>query len=125
VLVIYPLGAGPWITVNSDTGSNYSYVYMVGNGSSTYSGQNSAAGQFRSGVFAGGAEAQYTVQFFDYSATDKHKSILSRADKASFATEASAQRWVNTVAITSLQVYGASGGTFTAGSTFALYGIAA
>jgi len=126
VLVVVPFGATPYITINSDsTSGNYPVVYMAGNGSITLSSSSDTFGQLRMGVFVGGSDAIYTSQFLDYSVTNKHKSILSRASRSAGGVEASAARWASTSAITTLQVFGASGGTFTSGTSFSLYGIAA
>jgi hypothetical protein len=67
------------------------------------------------------------LNFLDYSATDKHKTTLTRSgysDLSSVATvEATAIRWANTAALTSI-VFSTNVGSFSTGSTFALYGIA-
>lgn len=70
-----------------------------------------------------------TINIMDYSATDKHKTTLIRNGKqggSNDGVEAIAGRWANTAAITSLEIFSITGGgiTFSAGSTFALYGIA-
>ena len=65
----------------------------------------------------------YQIDFFDYSATDKHKSALSRLSDAGASVSMSANRWASTAAITSITMT-ASTGTFSAGATFHLYGIA-
>ena len=62
-----------------------------------------------------------TLSIHDYSATDKHKTCLLRNGKPTIFVHASAQRWANTAAITQLFI---GGGTYVAGSTFHLYGIA-
>ena len=64
-----------------------------------------------------------STQFMDYSATDKHKSALSRANNAEIGTMASALRWANTAAITSIESFAFSN-SWAAGGTVNLYGIA-
>lgn len=65
------------------------------------------------------------LQVMDYSATDKHKTFLMRRDSASDSrTDAYAGRWESTSAVTSIQLSPFSG-TFAAGFTAALYGVAA
>ena len=61
-----------------------------------------------------------TASFMDYSATDKHKTVLIRANHPG-ETVACAGRWANTAAITSITINTAS--TFVIGSVFSLYGI--
>tara|TARA_R110000803_G_scaffold64380_1_gene125368 strand:+ start:380 stop:880 length:501 start_codon:yes stop_codon:yes gene_type:complete len=133
VLVTSALGVGdvyPGIRFNSDSSSTYSYVVMRGNGSTSSSSSSSTtnAGIITAFTWASGTNANLSsVSIMDYAATDKHKSWLSRAGQANggsgYGTEAIAGRWPQTSAITSIEVVG-GGGTYAAGSTFHLYGIA-
>lgn len=115
------------IRFNSDSGANYNLVTMYGNGSTT-SSQN--ASNQTSGYMAWhGATSSTTasmdiINIMDYSATDKHKSFLVRDDQPANGTQALAQRWASTSAITTILVKPNSA-TWSAGSTFALYGVAA
>jgi hypothetical protein len=94
---------------------------MYGNGSSASSDNGSDTGF---AIATGSATSGQTsiIQIMDYSATDKHKTVLIRNGLASTFVNASANRWANTAAITtvSFQV-----GTYGAGSTFNLYGVIA
>ena len=111
------------MTINSDSGANYPYVVMEGDGASAVSASSTALTYMLVGVSQTTATMQ-RIQIMDYSATDKHKSILSRSDYPGGATNAIAARWTNTSAITNLVVFpGAS--SFAAGSTFTLYGVSA
>lgn len=113
------------IRLNSDTGSNYSYVRMSGSGSAATA--TSAASQ-TSGFLSAIAKAtttgalQLTINIMDYSATDKHTTIISRADQAANGTEAFANRWADTATVTSVQIL-TSTGNWAIGTTAALYGI--
>lgn len=109
--------------INGDTGSNYPAVYMGGNGSSTYSSTNNFS--YADLAFGIGTAEGATVisHFMDYSATDKHKTILSRTNKASAGVAAGAHRWANTSAITTILITQTGFGNFASGSTFYLYGI--
>ena len=117
------------LQINGDTGSNYSSVWMVGQGSTT--GSSSESGQTSARLFGAslGPSNTYSnvgiVQFLDYSATDKHKTVLDRYSSANTDVQASAIRWASTSAITSFRVFDVLGQTYSAGSTFSLYGIAA
>jgi hypothetical protein len=131
VLVVSDLKGSTLIDIrmrfNSDTGSNYSYVFAYGDGSSAGSGAFNPDNQMSLNftTYASTTVVHNSrVNIMDYSATDKHKTVVGRADGASTATEMYAQRWASTSAITSLSVY-ASSGTFSSGSTFALYGVSA
>jgi hypothetical protein len=111
------------MTVNSDSGANYPYIVMEGDGASVVATSNTALNYLLIGVSQTTATMQ-RIQIMDYSATDKHKSVLIRSDYPAGATDAIAVRWANTAAITSLVVFpGAS--SFAAGSTFTLYGVSA
>lgn len=109
------------VRFNSDSGSNYSYVRMQGNGSaaSTIS-SNSVTSLWEQTVDTN--RDQFILQIMDYSATDKHKMVISRHNRPTAATWAILSRWANTSAISSLSFETASG-TFSAGSSFYLYGI--
>ena len=109
------------IQINGDTGSNYNWVRMYGTGSTTPSSGNSGTTSGTIGNF-GASASNSLVQFLDYSATDKHKSILSRTNDANYLVSAYANRWASTSAITSFVVYPA-GYAFTSGSTFHLFQI--
>ena len=115
-----------WSRINGDTGTNYGYVVMTGS-SSVYS----SAGTFNvaylsDGTVLSNTRIMITMQVMDYSATDKHKTALVRSDSTlsgTTAVYASAHRWANTNAVTSVSV-NTNTGSWNIGSTFSLYGIA-
>ena len=106
--------------VNSDTGNNYSTVEANGSSSGTQSFANTSLDRFYAASMQT-ARTNVTYQFMDYSATDKHKTVLVRNGVGGDRTSMVAGRWASTAAITSIFFYG---GTFAAGSNFSLYGIA-
>lgn len=108
--------------LNSDTGSNYSAVYMAGNGSSTLTGAGSST-SFDCGYYPGTGQANFQMNLMDYSATDKHKTALIRTNDSTGFVAAYAHRWANTAAVTSILIFPGAG-TLDAGTTLALYGIA-
>jgi len=121
----YPAVGGRY---NSDTGSNYTFVRMTGNGSSAGSLASSAtynswASTYGLGPVAG-AISNFIIDVLDYAATDKHKTSLARANTPNDGVEASASRWANTAAVTSITLL-TTADTFAVGSTFALYGVVA
>ena len=111
------------IQFNGDTASNYYQVLMTGDGTSA----TSASGNFGS-IYAGisnNSDSISIINIMDYSAADKHKSVISRGNSATGArTRAVAGRWANNSPITSIVVSNVST-TFAAGSTFNLYGVIA
>jgi hypothetical protein len=113
---------------NGDSGTNYSFVYMGGNGSATASGTNSGETQVvLDAYFWRSSEISTQItQIMDYSATDKHKTVLSRNNVAGGGVDAFANRWANTAAITSVEVRVSTGGQFFAtATTLSLYGVIA
>jgi hypothetical protein len=109
------------LSFNGDTSNIYTNVLMEGAGG--------VAGSFsitRTGIFVMSGSTvriMMSAQIMDYSATDKHKTVLSRGDNPTVQVLGGAGRWPSTAAITSLAVR-AGASTFDSGSTFALYGIA-
>jgi hypothetical protein len=98
---------------------------MYGDGASAISGTSTDSAANLSNVFT--SDRSITkVQIMDYSATDKHKTLLVRWDTARTGGFALAQatRWANTAAITSIQVLQDSG-TISAASRIDLYGVIA
>ena len=112
---------------NGDTGSNYSFTYLYGNGTSAASGRQSNQ---TAGIWDSWADRLSNTMFetdilhiMNYSNTTTYKTALSRSN-SSVTTEAAVNLWRSTAAINSLTVY-ISTGNFVAGSTFTLYGIQA
>lgn len=120
-----PTALGAYARFNGDSGSNYTTVYAYGNGSSTGSGSEATSTLFWGAFPASGGIDHWDI--LDYSATDKHKSALGRADGNGASTWMYSGRWANTAAITSITLTSPDSGTktFGAGSTFALYGVVA
>jgi hypothetical protein len=110
---------------NSDNGANYRRVFLYGNGTSAISGVSTGNSAILSNVFT--SDRSITrVQLMDYSATDKHKILLTRWDTARTGgfTLAQTTRWANSSAISSIQLFQDSG-TISAGSRIDLYGVIA
>jgi len=107
---------------NSDSGANYSTVVMTG----TSTGVSSFTGSsLNVGAMYGSNKNTTVFQVMDYSATDKHKTSLQRNDNAQQSeVVATAGRWANTAAITSISLTPTSG-TLSTGATFNLFGIVA
>jgi hypothetical protein len=129
LVVTVPTGhnSGSGVVINSDTdySSNYSRVAMAGNGSSGSSFVNSGGGNPTANHDLGALRpnGQLIAQFMDYSATDKHKTILTRAGGAANDVWAVALRWADNSAVTTL-VFSTDGGNLPAAMVLSLYGIA-
>jgi hypothetical protein len=112
------------IRLNGDSGSNYPWVVMLGDGSTTLSASGTITGLLGGG-FNTSVRTQAIFQIMDYSATDKHKTALVRTDEPNGAPYAHATRWANTAAVNSLSVTTNVGSNFSVGNTFNLYGVIA
>jgi hypothetical protein len=117
------------ILPNNDTGSNYSFTYLTGNGSTASSSRNSnsSAGiQVNCSTSSQDVNAYpLSFDFMNYSNSTTNKTTLVRSGGTLVGlVEAGVWLWRSTSAITSL-VIKANTTTFAAGSTFTLYGIKA
>ena len=113
--------------LNSDTGSNYPYVSMWGDGSAASSTSGTPTSiTFGVGLASPNTSATMAIaQIMDYSATDKHKTILGRTNipTGTFpGVTADAYRWASASAANAIEVYFGSG-NIASGSSFYLYGI--
>jgi hypothetical protein len=90
---------GGWMRFNSDSGSNYSRVRMMGTGSAASS--NTLSGTEMEVMVLQAQQSNFIINVMDYSATDKHKTVLGRSN-SDFATIANAGRWASTSAVTSV-----------------------
>lgn len=124
-------GGGTWgmtVRFNGDTTSNYSYVRILGEGSTpvTDRGSNQTAA-YVGNITGGGMTAnQYShteMELLDYSNTTTHKVCLSK-NSSSLGAYSMVNTWRTTNAINSIQFIAASD-NFVAGTTFRIYGIEA
>jgi len=118
-----------WMRFNSDTGTNYSYTYLSGQGTGGSSARTTAADKINLSVAQGSFDSTnpvlLTADIFSYAgSTNKTTLATKSADlNGSGATGVAVYLWRNTAAITSLTFNSETGGTFKIGSTFTVYGI--
>lgn len=111
---------------NGDTGTNYSFTRMYGNGTSAVSGRETN----QSKIYADSVgvstslQAADIIQVMNYSNTTTYKTALVRVADAAKSTEAVVGLWRSTSAINSISLAMTSGNLLS-GSTFSLYGIKA
>ena len=112
---------GVGLRFNGDTGSNYTNVRMFGNSGGAGSDTSTTT---RIPTTAGNTSLRtaFVSQVMDYSATDKHKTVLTRNNITDNNVAAIAARWANTAAITSVTIL-SPGSTISSGSTISLYAI--
>lgn len=116
---------------NSDSGSNYSWHQLVGNGSTAaayaVTSQTSMRAGFVTGSTAGSDIFAVTVlDLLDYANTSKNKTVrnLGGFDRnASGSVGLQSGSWMNTSAITQIDLFPRVGTLFSQYSSFALYGI--
>ena len=119
-----------YVHVNSDTGNNYSYTTLTGDGST--------AASYRNSNISSGLLLDYTsypnntnndiiiAHFLNYSNSTTFKTCISRGSNASFGVDANVSLWRSTSAITNLKIrLGGGSATWSTGTIATLYGIAA
>ena len=113
------------LQLNSDTGSNYSWTQLYGNGSSAASYRASNVSNLPllpNEASSTTAPSTMIVNLQNYSNTTTNKTLIYRSGITSLATTANVGLWRNTSAITSIYLF-TSASTFATGSTFTLYGV--
>ena len=113
---------------NVTSGFLYNAVMMGGNGSTTASTVRSNSNEPEFSYFcttSSTVRSLYQINFFDFAATNKHKSALVRIDNASKGTEAWAYRFGSTAAVNTIRFTIGGLGKFAVGSTIKVYGIKA
>jgi hypothetical protein len=109
-----------------DTGTNYSYTVLGGNGSSAVSSRGTNLTNGYTDYFAApGISGDYQtaeLHILNYANTSTYKTILNRVAKATNGTDLLVNLWRSTAAINTIQ-FQVPGGSFSSTSTFALYGV--
>jgi hypothetical protein len=125
------------LELNGDTGSNYSWHYVSGNGASASSlaGANASPNYLMMVAYTTGQSASASIfgvgitDFLDYANTNKFKTVrcLAGMDNNSTAGRVylSSTNWRNTNAITSIKIYPGEATNFVQYCSFALYGVKA
>ena len=128
LIVVYATSASAdtvnYLRFNGDSGSNYSYTLLYGDGTTAGSSRASNTTNIQDPFTMSSAITSNIIQIMNYSNSTTYKTALIRSGAANNSTVASVGLWRNTAAITSVSLVTASG-TFNTGSTFTIYGIAA
>lgn len=111
------------VRLNSDTGSNYSWTRIDGDGSAAYSSRGTSTTFGRLGIGNPTNRTLTISHFMNYSNATTNKTVLSRSNTDFVG--ALVNLWRNTAAITSITILTTTADTFSVGSTFTLYGIKA
>lgn len=126
--LISSASSGTSVQFNGDTGSNYNFMYMFGNGSGTSNGN--IASTTNMDIFYGNTTISTQIAHIQsYANTSVRKNYISRFSPVTQFTGGYAGEWASTAAITSIKLLAGgnanSGATFSTGTTFTLYGIKA
>jgi len=116
--------AGLYIgAINGDGSAStlYSRTLLQGDGSTSSTTRGSSEDSFNIGLI-GSIQSNSIFHFMNYSNSVTHKSIIARGNNSSALVRASIATYRQTTPITSFTI---SGVTFSAGTTFNLYGIGA
>jgi len=115
------IDGGTTLYLNGDTGSNYTYQTLLGNGTSALGGAGGGAyAIYLDNVIFGNV----VCNIMNYTNTSTYKTTLSRVNTSAYAF-ARAVNWASTAAVTSLLISSTNSNTYLAGTTFNLYGIKA
>ena len=113
--------------VNNDTGTNYSFTSIEGDGTSASSNRDN--NDFMYVGFAPQTSAttkgELISHFMNYSNTTTYKTVLHRANAAGFGTQARVHIWRSTSAISTISILFDGTVKYKTGMTATLYGIKA
>lgn len=118
-------GNGLEIRFNGDSGSNYSWTNLSGDGSSAASSRSSSQTLARVGSITTGGPHYALFDVMSYANTNVYKTYLSAAGRDQNAVYRFVGLWRDTSAITSLTVLTTTGVNLSSGLSVSLYGIKA
>jgi hypothetical protein len=111
---------GLGVQLNDDTGSNYSFTYIYGDGSSAASGR--ATSQTNGQIDRIYDKSVGITHFMNYSNTTTYKTMISRGNTSN-QVFAWVDLWRSTSAITKIKLFPNDNSSFTSGSMLTLYGV--
>lgn len=122
---------GLWLQLNADTGSNYSWHRLEGNGSNAVSGAGTTTTWMLQGLAARASQAAGVfsaaiIDLLDFANTSKNKTVRSLNGSVTSTNPSVALGsgvWLNTAAVTSATLKVDAGQNIDAGSRFSLYGL--
>lgn len=109
---------------SADTGFNYSYTFVAGDGSSAFSSRASGTNSTEVSYQNANTWGQTIINLQNYANTSTYKTFITRSGQAGWGTIAYVGLWRSTAAINTINLY-STAGNFDVGSTFSLYGIKA
>lgn len=113
-----------FLRFNGDTATNYSRLYISGNGSAAGSAKGSNETSFLGGGYVQTVVGSSIFQIFNYANATTFKTVLARTNYTDTGVSAYVGLWRATPAAITTVLVGTSN-FFASGSTFTLYGIKA
>lgn len=113
------------IQFNGDTGTNYCYTYMYGNGTAASSARAFTTASPIVDYYSLGGWGCTNINVLDYANTTTFKPVISRGSESVNGVMAIVVLWRATPAAITSILLKPSAGNFDIGSTFKLYGIQA
>lgn len=107
-----------------DSGSNYSWTRVLGDGSTAQSDRGSSQTFINTAIFDTNLIGTCLIHLQNYSNTTTYKTVLTRGNSTGSYVSANVGLWRSTSAIDRIRVIG-GGADFNVGTTFSLYGIKA
>ena len=109
-----------------DTGTNYSWIWMSGNSAGANADKAASVNKlyFDGWGTIGTGNSMMKLQYMNYSNTSVNKTVFMERNDAAKESNLQTGYWRSTSAINTIQI-GLDAGTFSAGTTLTLYGIAA
>ena len=114
------------LRLNGDTGANYNFHLLLGNGSSVYSGTDAYAFVYAGSTATANSFGTIIFDLLDAYSTTKNKTVRKAGGIATSGANfisLSSMLWRNTAAVTSFTIVSITGSNLVAGSRFSLYGI--
>ena len=117
------------LRLNSDSGSNYSFIVLAGNGSAASSARGTNTSNTGLYIVSGTSTTipgTVISHIQNYSNTTTYKTILQRGNESGGEVCVGVSLWRSTAAVTSITISASTGSAnFNSGSTFTLYGVKA
>jgi hypothetical protein len=110
--------------LNGDTGTNYSYTRIYGDGSAVYSDRVTSFTSGQIGNLTADLTTNALAHFQNYSNTTTYKTVLTRNNLPSSYVFAEVNLWRSTSAINQISIFSTTGNLLS-GTVASLYGIKA
>jgi hypothetical protein len=118
------------ITFNSDTATNYAWHRLIGSGSSVSSSAFTARNQIQLGILPGNNATADTyaagvTDILDFNSADKNATVrtLSGIASSDLFVQLSSGLWIDTAAVTSMELSPSNGTELFAGTRMSIYGV--